>query len=187
MSRSIRFRTAAQVAQAFPQLREQISATPGEQAPAEFARRLAEQAGSVDAVIFCAFLLPRYEAVVWASRCLEDLGALDASQQALADAVERWLEDPDDTRREAALRAGLDGDRARPATWLALAAGWSGGSLVAGGDPPVPPPPHMTSQLAAGAIVLALSRLTPYDRDKKVAAYAKAAVAYAEGGEVEIG
>jgi hypothetical protein len=188
MARSSRFRTAAQVFQAFPHLREQVAVAPKEAAPADFVKLLVGRPGSVEAIAFCAHLLPRLEAVAWGSRCLEDFGGpFGEDGQRLMEAVERWLHDPSEDNRRAALNRGLIGDRTRPETWLALAAGWSGASLVDGADPPVPPPPHLSAQLVSGAIVLALSRLSPYDRPTKVAASARAAVAYADGEELRLG
>jgi len=95
-----------------------------------------------DAVTFCAYLLPRREAVWWACRCARTpLNKIAEDRAAGLLAAEAWVEEPDDERRQVALDIGTRGHCDDPLTWVALAAGWTGGLLVSGPQRPIPMPP----------------------------------------------
>ncbi len=169
MSR-LRFATAREVFEAFPTARDDIQAAPDDEAPLAFARRLSESPTPEDAISFCAYLLPRREAVWWACQCLRRLLPHPGSEEEAAlSAAEAWVREPEEGRRRAALALGMQGDRRSAATWAVLAAAWSGGSMTDGGHP-VPAPPHLTAKAARAAVLTALARVGARERASRLKA-----------------
>jgi hypothetical protein len=133
----IRFTTAQALFEAFPEVSQRIATAPSEQVPIDFVKRLWSEGKIAETVTFCAYLLPRREAVWWACGCARRLlGDIPKDQAAGLRAAEAWVRRPDDEHRQAALDIGLRGDRKDAQTWLALAAGRSGGFLKSNQNPP---------------------------------------------------
>lgn len=154
MSR-VRFSTARALFETFPKSVTNIGAAPTDEPPIIFLRKLVDGDRFEDAVTFCAYLLPRREAVWWACGCARKLlGDIVQSQAACLLAAEAWVCEPNDQRRQAALELGMQSDSNDPLTWLALAAGWSGGMLSSHPQMPAPMPPHMTARAARIAVQL---------------------------------
>lgn len=169
MSR-LRFATAQEIFDAFPAARDDIEASPTEEDPLAFLETLVASPTPEDAVGFCAYLLPRREAVWWACQCLRALDPTPPAEEAAAvQAAETWVREPEEHRRRAALQIGLEGDRRAPATWAALAAAWSGGSLYLDGST-TPSPPHMTAKSARAAVLTALARVGAKQRPARLRA-----------------
>jgi hypothetical protein len=157
MSR-LRFATAQALFEAFPEVAEKVSVPPTDASPIDFLDALSSTGKLPDAVTFCAYLLPRREAVWWACGSVRTL-ALDIAQDAAGLLVaEAWVSQPDDDRRQAALDIGIRGDHNNALTWLALAAGWSGGFQV-NGNKQVPLPPYMTARAARIAVLFSAARI----------------------------
>jgi hypothetical protein len=153
MSR-VRFATARALFEAFPKSLT-IAAPPTDEPPLVFLKKLSSDQRFEDAVTFCAYLLPRREATWWACGCVRSLLCdIDRAKAACLIAAEAWVHEPDDEHRRAALKAGSDAHSNDPMTWLALAAGWSGGLLLAHPEHPVAVPPYMTARAARIAILL---------------------------------
>src|SRR5882762_491792 len=107
----LRFATAEALFETFPELLQKISARPGEQCPTVFLRTLVAAGKIADAVTFCAYLLPRREAVWWACGCARTLlGDIAQSRAACLLAAEAWVYQPDDEHRQAALEVGIQSD-----------------------------------------------------------------------------
>jgi hypothetical protein len=180
----LRFATARSLFETFPELVAKSAnksappsaLVPSDDPPLTFLRRLATQDKSGDkfgdAVAFCAHLLPRREAVWWACTSartfLSGTGEGDAASLLVAEA---WVAEPSDERRRAALEAGQKGDSNDPLTWVALAAGWSGGLLASHPQmsAPVPVPQYLTARAVHTAILLSAhfcepARLGPAQR-----------------------
>jgi hypothetical protein len=156
MSR-LRFSVAREVFEAFPTAYEDITAGPSDQLPLVFLRSLVEGPTPDDAIAFCAYLLPRREAVWWASQSVR--GLLDkptVPDEAALKAAEDWVYEPEEEKRREALRIGTTANQRAASTWVALAAAWSGGSMIFSeyGGPPAPP--QLTAQAAFTAIRIAL-------------------------------
>jgi len=117
----------------------------------------------LDATRFLAFALPKREAVGWGCLCVRhSLGADDPSQISKTQvAAEKWVANPDERNRQAAKAAVPEDGPASPSDMLALAAFYSGGSVVAPELEPVPPPDHVTPQLVAGAVMIAAVQKQP--------------------------
>src|ERR1700680_3847329 len=100
----VRFATAEALFETFPELSQKISAKPSEQFPTKFLQTLVTAGQIEDAVTFCAYLLPRREAVWWACGCARTpLGDLAEHRAAGLLAAEAWVKQPDEERRQAAL------------------------------------------------------------------------------------
>ena len=151
----VRFATAEALFETFPELSEKISAKPSEQSATKFLQTLVAAGKIEDAVTFCAYLLPRREAVWWACRCARASSDHFAEDRAVAlVAAEAWVKEPDDERRQAALELGTKGHSDDALTWVALAAGWAGGFLVSGPQRSIPMPQYMTARATRTAILI---------------------------------
>ena len=84
-----------------------------------------------------------------------------APRMRLFGAAEIWVRTPEDDNRRAALSAANDSDRRKPTTWLAFAAGWSGGSLLPADQKPIPPPAGACAMAANAAIMMAVAAGDP--------------------------
>lgn len=162
MSR-LRFSTAREVFDAFPSAQEVVKTPPTSEHPLAFLTRLAKGPAASDAIGFAAFVLPRREAVWWALQAVRAMQPSGTSPDAGLASAEAWVREPSDRARFAALAAAQAGDRAQPGTWVAWAAGYSGGSMVA--SHAVPCPPDLTAKMARIAVLTALNRLPARDRD----------------------
>jgi hypothetical protein len=185
MSSRIRFSTARDVGAAFPELRRIAPAPDDPSAPLDHVRRLLASRRSIDAVTFLAFVLPRREAVWWARQCVGAILGPSGEDDALR-AADAWVRAPEDERRRAALELGAAGDVRRPTTWLARAAGFSGGSVAPPDQTPRPAPPSACAQAAKAAVVLAITQSPPPAIAGWVRACVEAGVRFAEGGEARV-
>ena len=164
----LRFATAREVFNAFPEAKDNMTAEPTAEPPPIFMRALAASETPEDALTFCAYALGRREAVWWACQCIRLIGA--AEQDPCLGAAETWVREPDEERRRAALKVGMESDRRTPEPWLALAAGWSGGSMSPVEGSNVPPPGHLTASAARAAILIALARVGAKERGGRLSA-----------------
>lgn len=185
MSERIRFTTARQVFEAFPRLSREIGAGPAEEGPMEFLRALIVRAHRADALVFAAYLLPKREAVWWGCQCLRAFSPAYADEA--LQAAEAWVRTPEDETQRAALALSNGGDRLVPSTWMAMAAGHSGGNIAPDGLPFATRPAADTTAIAVkGGIILGLSRTPLLDQNGWIVACAEAAIRFAEGGVVKI-
>ena len=186
MSR-IRFTTARDLFEAFPAARDDMQAKPTDEAPLAFLKRLTESETPEDAVAFCAYMLPRREAVWWGCQCVRGLGVPHNSEEAAAlKAAEEWVREPEERSRREALQLGTDGSRNAPASWLALAAGWSGGNMMPAESPPVPAPPHLTAKAVRAAVLTAVARLPVKERRENLKKCLNEALRLAGGNEISV-
>jgi hypothetical protein len=80
----------------------------------------------------------------------------------------------------------MAGDAKRPTTWLARAAGQSGGSLTPPDKKPRPAPPAACAQAVNAAIVLAITQGDSKSIGGWIKACVDAGVRFAEGGEARV-
>ncbi len=184
MSTRLRFNTARQVFDAFPKVTAEIDLRPAEEPPLDFARRLVARAHRFDAVVYTACLLPRREAVWWGCQCVRALQG-DRTDDALL-AAEAWVREPEETQRRAALEIAASSDTGVATTWLALAAGQSGGSIAPEGAHPVAPPPHATALDVKAAVILAIVKRPMTEALAWISACVEAGIRFAEGGDAKV-
>ncbi|GAB2548954.1 DUF6931 family protein [Rhodanobacter koreensis] len=107
-----------------------------------------------DALKLLARLLPKRYAVAWLCQCARDQ-PLSLEDKAGASLAEKWVREPSEDNRRAALEFANAGGYKSLGAWLAAAAGWSGGSLApAAQQKPVPPAEHLTACAAVASINL---------------------------------
>jgi hypothetical protein len=151
----LRFSTARDVFGAFPTAYEDIATEPNNQSPLIFLRELVKGPTPDDAIPFCAYLLPRREAVRWASQNVRALvDKPTANDEAALKAAEDWVREPEEMNRRKALEIGTMANQRAASTWIALAAAWSGGPMIGSGGPAAPP--QLTARAAFTAIRIAL-------------------------------
>jgi hypothetical protein len=149
--------TAREVCEASPSIGEMIARSPTDEPAAAFARALAVGATPEDAVAFCAHALSPREAVWWACGSVRSFtGVSTEDADAAFQAAQAWVDEPDESHREAALTCGLAADRRDASAWVALAAGWSGGTPATGRE--------MTGRAVTVATLTALTRVKARER-----------------------
>ena len=185
MSSRIRFAAARNVFDSFPDLRHVAPPPADESAPLDYASRLLASPRPADAIVFLAYLLPRREAVWWARQCVGALLGPRADDAALH-AAEAWVRAPEEENRCAALAIGTAGDQRVATTWLALAAGWSGGSMCAADLTPLPAPISACAKAANAAIILAVCAGDPLAIAPWIKACAEAGIRFADGGDATV-
>jgi hypothetical protein len=179
----VRFATARSLFETFPMAVTRLSVTPTDELPIVFLRNLSALEKFEDAVTFCAYLLPRREAVWWACAGVRAfLGDIARSRAVGLFAAEAWVREPDADHRQSALRVGTKGDSNDPLTWLALGAGWSGGMLSAHPKMPVPVPQDLTARAARIAILLSAQLIKPPERKPRMEACIVEGIKLAESG-----
>jgi hypothetical protein len=184
----VRFATTRALFETFPELRTKIGDEPTDQCPIDFLRGLVAQGRLGEAVTLCAFLLPRREAVWWACRCVKALsGDIRQERAHRLLAAEAWVREPTDVRRRAALSVGSDDTSSSPLTWLALAAGWSGGSLSAQPKTQPPMPPYLTARAVCIAVLLSADALEKDQCGARLQAWIAEAIELAQAGLGHVG
>lgn len=165
-----RFTSAAQVIEAFPNLRTDLTTAPADGDPVTAIRQLAAGPTPEDAIMFCAHVLDRRRAVWWAAQCARKLGSPhDHNEDVLLKLAEAWVRDPEEHRRVAALQAGFSGNHDFAGAWVALSAGGSGGTMRTGENAGPPVPPEMCAKAASTAILIALATQPARDRRGHIA------------------
>jgi hypothetical protein len=160
MSQRLRFSTAREVFEAFPAAVEDMVATPTDRPSLEFLAGLVAGTTPEDAITFCAYLLPRREAVWWGFQCLNHRPELlTAEDRVMLAAAEAWVRRPEEEQRNAALESGLASPTKTPGAWIALAAGWSGGSMLGADEAAIAPPPYLTAKAVNAGVLSALARV----------------------------
>jgi hypothetical protein len=168
MSR-LRFMTANEVFETFPDLVDDIRTPPSLEPPPAFLRVLAAGDTPEDALTFAAYALARREAVWWGCQCVRSVADIvPGSEDTCLLSAEAWVRDPEDARRIEALRLGNESDRRGPTPWLALGAGWSGGNISLLGGAVVPSRPDMTPKAIKTAILVALARVGARERAQRL-------------------
>lgn len=154
------FSYARDLFDAFATIGDDILARPRDETPLEFVALLARSPTPEEAVTFSAYLLPRRKAVWWAHECARSLVHLltDQDRQMMA-LAEAWVREPEEEQRMRALDAGMACASKTPGVWIALAAGWSGGSMSGPGLPSVPPPAYLTPRAVNAGVLGALARV----------------------------
>jgi uncharacterized protein DUF6931 len=185
MSSRIRFVTARNVFEAFPDLRQMAPPPADESEPLDHARRLLAPPSPAQAVAFLAYLLPRREAVWWARQCVVAMLGPGADDDALR-AADAWVREPEEENRLAALKISAMSDQNIATTWLAFAAAWSGGSMCLPDQQPNPAPISACAKAANAAIMIAACAGDPSSMMQRITACAEAGIRFAAGGEARI-
>jgi hypothetical protein len=185
MSSRIRFVAARNVFEMFPELGRVLAPPAGDPAPIDYARAALSGPRPTDAIIFLAHLLPRREAVWWAIQCVRAMLGSNADDGAFR-AADAWVRAPEDDNRRAALAAFNACNQRAATTWLAFAAGWSGGSVTPPDKDPMPAPPAACAQGVHTAVILAACAGDPLGVVDRLKVCAEAGIRFADGDDVEV-
>src|SRR4051794_4580304 len=152
---------------------EAMALAPPEVHPREYVGLLLAQALFEDAVRFVAHALPKREAVWWAWVCARRASGESppAKIGAALQATEKWIAQPNEDNRRAAMDAARTAEFGTAAGCAALAAFFSGGSLAPANAPVVPPGEHMTAKAVAGAVLLSALAKEPEKAPEKFRAF----------------
>jgi hypothetical protein len=125
--------------------------------PRAFVDRLVATEQFPDAVKFLAHALPRREAVWWAWVVARKAAGATPKPviKAAIDATEKWIVQPTDEHRRAAMGAAQAAEFGTPAGCAGLAAFFSGGSLAPPNVQEVPPGEYMTAKAVSGGVTIA--------------------------------
>ncbi len=163
----VRYPTAADLFEALPEVSEDIVARPNGEHSVTFVRSLLKSETPEEAITFATYLLAAREAVWMGHECLMHVKPnLDGSDLEMLRFAETWVRSPDEETRNAALDAGMEQNPKSPGAWIALAAGWSGGSMLPPDQHPVPPPGGLVPRAVNAGILSALARLDASVRKK---------------------
>ena len=163
---ALRVRTAAELFAAMPEVGEDIAARPGgtEGVPG-FLSRLLDSPTPEEAATFAAHALAPRHAVWWGHECLMRLSdRLDPMDAGMLRHAASWVAEPGERSRSAAAEAALASPARTPGVWLAMAVGWTGGSMVPPHLPEVPPPPYLVGRGVNAAVLSALARCAREER-----------------------
>ncbi len=110
------------------------------------------------AFLVLARALPRQYAIIWATRCLEEIAgaAPEGAESECLGVVQKWLRGPDEKLRRAAMEAADAAEYQGAYAWLAASVGFSGGSLAPANQVEVPPPAYLTA-VALSACLMTLA------------------------------
>ncbi len=152
--------------------------------PASFVERLMEAQRFSDAARFLAYALPKREAVWWACLCARAVTKEDISADNLAalDAAEAWVYKPIDENRRKAMALAEKTPMDSSASWAAVAAFWSAGSMAPEDAPSVPPGEELTGAAVSGAVILAAVQTEPEQAPDKFARFLSQGLDVARGG-----
>lgn len=163
MSR-LRFEAAKDLFKTFPTAISDVGVEPSEERSLDFIKLLSNRRDLRAGLSFCAYLLPRREAVWWGCQCLRQNDQLRRGEDVQVAAAEAWVREPDEPNRLRAFDLGTKGDTKSSGTWMCLAAGWAGGTLPMSTQNPVVVPQHLTAQAVRVALILASHGFLPWER-----------------------
>jgi hypothetical protein len=179
---AIRFATIADLYDTFPTAPADVGAPRSDTPSLTFLQSLVATGSWSPAVSFCAYLLPRREAVWWGCQSLRRMQPQRTPPEAAAlAAAEAWVREPEEHLRRAALDRGTEGDAGWPATWMALAAGWSGGSIAAPEFGIVPVAPYQTARAIRAGLLIAMADIPSAETPELLKPCIEAAIDLAVG------
>jgi hypothetical protein len=124
-----------------------------------------------DAIRWLAQGLRPRESVWWAclaARAYVDWGnPLPEPDVAALTAAETWVFKPEEENRRAAMAKAQETRYQSPASWAAIAAFWSGGSMAPPEAPVVQTPQHLIGRAVWGAIMIATGAAPPPEIEKR--------------------
>ena len=164
---ALRFVTARDLFEAFPIALEELHVEMSDAPSLEYMQSLASEGGLDKAIGFCAFLLPRRQAVWWAAQSIRMMILQPAREEVIGlQVAEAWVQDPEEDRRLTALQVGQEGSTRLATSWIALAAGWAGSTMPGPDGSDTPIPPHQTARAVRAAILIAGCRPPLQEREE---------------------
>lgn len=155
-----------------------------ESSPADYLAALMKAGQRVDAVRVLAHALPPREAVWWACVCVKAALPPDAPAPVLSalEGARAWVFQPTEANRRAAYAGAQATDFQHAASWAAVGAFWSGGSMAPSGAPDVPAPDGLAGKAVAAAVILAAVARQPERAEQRLAVFLDGGLDVAAGG-----
>jgi len=122
--------------------------------PLNFLKSLLNEALYSEAIQFLAHALPKRESVWWACQSAKTDTSKKANTDALL-AAEAWVMTPSEELRKDCMDIAEKDKLKSSASWAALAAYWSSGSIADDSIAQIPPPPFQYALAVSGAVNLA--------------------------------
>src|SRR5262245_36919265 len=125
------------------------------------------------AVRLLPYGLPPKESIVSGNSCARQFCEAHPAEKlsAAVDAVDRWLAQPSDENRRAALQAAEEAEFGTPAGSSALAVFLSGGSVAPADAPVIPPREYQAQNAVVGAVMLSVILKEPEKAEGKYQAF----------------
>ena len=155
MAKRIRFTTAVQVAEAFPDVAEELGEVPADLHPLEYVNQLVESENTMTALMFAALALPKRDSIWWGCLALRGMGGADPLTAEGLRLAEAWCRHPEEEERRAAGVFAEENYFEGAGAWIAFAAFTTSGSMAPAGLQAVPPAPEVSGKSVAMAIMLA--------------------------------
>ena len=152
--------------------------------PADYLVALIGDGRHADAVRVLAHTLPPREAVWWACVCVKATLPSDVPEPVLSalEAARAWVFQPSEANRRAAYASAQSTDFQHAASWAAVGAFWSGGSMAPANAPDVPAPDGLAGKAVAAAVILAAVSRQPERGNQRLAAFLDSGLDIAAGG-----
>jgi hypothetical protein len=149
--------TAAEILARYEPSKDAAALADGKIAPHPYVERLLDGQLFEDAIAFLAYALPRREALWWAHGCAKEITPPDAKKELVAAlaAAEKWVAEPTDESRRAAMVAAEAATYGNPQGCVALAVFFSEGSMSPPDCPPVPVGEWFCARTVAASVHLA--------------------------------
>jgi hypothetical protein len=142
--------TTAEICKAFPLSANAQQAIDSAATPKQAISVFLEKQLLTDAIQFIAHALPKRQAVWWATKCVRQTSENPTPEAAAAlAATEKWIAEPTEEHRKAAMEAGNKADLGTPAGCTGLAAFYSSGV------PSDPKSEFMTAKASAASVLMA--------------------------------
>lgn len=165
VTNTLRFAIASDVFGLMPEMAEDMDSKPDQEGCIDFLNKLSAGDTPEEALTFAAYMFSPRNSVWWAHECLNSLPAhLHDQDEELLNLCKVWVGDPSETARNAVLQMGLSKEKKTPAVWVALAAGWSEGSMAPESDAPVEAPKFLTGRAVNAGVLSMLARVSPEQR-----------------------
>jgi hypothetical protein len=153
-----------------------------DQSVAQLVEVLTRNAHHADALRVLSRALGTQAAVLWSSRCVEEVlsGKLTDQETGAIQAAQRWAAEPSPENTAIACESAGRLNNEGPAAMLALAAFWGAGSLTPPGQPVVPVDPQLPDQAISGALTLAAVSEPAADAPKRFESFIRSGQSFAE-------
>lgn len=183
MENRIRFTTARQVAEAFPEAADALGDASDGVSPIDHLNALQQDEDPMPALTFAALALPKREAVWWGCLCIRGAGISGPSITEGLRLAETWVRTPEEAERRAAGEFAEQEYFEGPAAWIAFAAFTTSGSLAPAGLQAVAPNPELSGRAVATSVLLAAEDDDPLVRLEKLRCAIDSAKNFGAGGD----
>lgn len=141
----------------------------------------------LDAIKLLSQGLPVRESIWWAYICVSEVEKEKTNpdtRHALS-IIETWVYQPEESNRRAAEEIAKKLEFKTPASWVAMAIFWSGGSIAPANNPEVLIPSHYVGKAIVGAMMLAAASANSEDLQENYKRYLLSGINIANGGNGE--